>query len=50
MYRIATVGNTEPITKGTVEIPIILNGVKLNLVKSVTGWSLKTKNKESILA
>ena len=37
------VANTEPITKQTVEIPIILNGETLNLVKGSKGWSPKTE-------
>ena len=35
------VANTEPIIKQTVEIPIILNGETLNLVKGLKGWSPK---------
>ena len=35
--------NTEPITKTTVEIPIILNGETVNLVKGVKGWNLKAE-------
>lgn len=33
--------NKEPITKGTVEISIILNGETLNLVKGSKGWNMK---------
>ena len=33
--------NKEPITKSTVEIPIILNGEILNLLKGSKGWNMK---------
>lgn len=33
--------NKEPVTKSTVEIPIILNGETLNLVKGSKGWNMK---------
>jgi len=33
--------NKEPITKGIVEIPIILNGETLNLVKGSKGWNMR---------
>ena len=35
--------NTEPITKSTVEIPIILNGETVSLVKGSKGWNLKAE-------
>lgn len=38
--------NTEPITKKTVEIPIILNGETLVLIKGLNGWSSKLDNKD----
>lgn len=39
-YRFQVV-NKEPITKITVEIPIILNGETLILVKGSKGWTMK---------
>ncbi|WP_207428952.1 hypothetical protein [Pedobacter sp. SYSU D00535] len=33
--------NKEPVTKSTVEIPIILNGKTVNLVKGSNGWVMK---------
>jgi hypothetical protein len=38
--------NTEPITKSTVEIPVIINGETFNLVKGLKGWSPKGETNE----
>ena len=35
------VANTEPITKATARIPIILQGQNLNLVKGTKSWALE---------
>jgi len=40
------VTTTQPITKDTIEIPIVVNGESLTLIKGVKGWSSKNVSEE----
>lgn len=39
-----TVANTEPITKATVKIPIVINGETIELIKDSKGWITSSEN------